>query len=233
CFGACIALVALLVAATGYATNITSIHNNAFDGVSDAWYESEVLEYKTSDFDGAFNMLTVSQDGVAMSGWTGNVVLDFYSHFHDYGTTLPGQAFFTGGYLSLDFDYSPDQGATWQHCILSGVIDAGSVQITSTSPTLSTMSGVFYFDTAQGQTVMPDSNIWPATGLSTCVALTFAIGHDLSYLRDHAEAWKYDIIPDQHNFIFDTQFGFYPIPEPATGLLVFVVSGLVVARRRR
>ena len=233
CFGAWVALLVLLVTANVYATNITSIHNNAFDGVSDAEYINKVLTYETSDFTGSFNMLTISQDGVAMPGWTGNVILSFHSNFQDYNATLLGQAFFTGGYLSLEFDYSPDRGATWQHCVLSGAIDTGSVEITSTSPKLSTMSGVFYFDTAQGQAVMPNGNVWPAEGLSTCIALTFAIGADLSYLKANPNAWEYDIIPTQQGFIFDTQFGFYPIPEPATGLLAFAVGGLIVARRRR
>lgn len=232
--------VSLVMAVTVmvHAAAITKIENNAFDGVSDATYVNKVLTYHTDDVSG-FNVLDLYQDGIQMDGYTWNVSLTMSSTFQDYAQTLPQppRAFFQGGSMNLTFEYSGDEGATWTQHVLSGVITQGSVEITSTSPTLSTMTGVFNFDTAQGAVNLPYGDTWPATGLSTAVALSFAIGADLTPLTQHPELWQEDLIPAQRNFIFDTQFGLFPeqrpIPEPTIGLLFLAGGGLVIVRRRR
>jgi hypothetical protein len=230
-----LALLGLVAAASGSA--ITEIHDDAFDGVNDATYINHVLTWSSSDFNNQFNIVTVVQDGDPLPGWSSNVVLSLTSNFQNYNQTLqsPARGYFTGGSVSLTFDYTEDF-VNWTPCQLSGPVTQGSVEIGNTSPTLSTLTGIFNFDTAQGAVAMPNGSVWPATGLSTAVALTFAIGADLSAYKADPAAWDQNL-PGSSSVMFDTQFAMFPeqrpIPEPTLGLLFLAASGLWVVRRHR
>lgn len=226
----------LTIASVSFGSAYTEIQNNAFDGVNDATYVNHVLTWSSNDVTG-FNMLTLIEDTGVVPGFTGDVSLSITSTFQNYNSTLqnPARALFAGGVVDLTFQYSPT-GAVWTSHQLRGTISQGSVEITSTSPTLSTLTGIFNFNTnaAGGMENLPSSNNWPAPGYSTAVALSFAIGADLSPLKNNPAAWDSNI-PQTPSVVFDTQFSFYPeerpIPEPAS--MALLVMGCLVALRRR
>jgi hypothetical protein len=230
-------LVVFASASAVYAAQYTEVQNNAFDGVNDATYVSHVLTWSANDVTG-FNILTLIEDTGVVPGLTGNVDLTLSSTFQNYNVTLtsPARAYFLGGQMNLTFDYSPD-GSVWTSHQLRGKIAQGSVEITSATPTLSTLTGIFQFDTNDsllGVENLPSSNNWPASGLSTAVALSFAIGADLTPLLTDPAAWDQDI-PETAGVIFDTQFSLFPeerpIPEPAS--LLLLLGGSIVFLRRR
>jgi hypothetical protein len=230
-------VVSCVMASALQASQYTEIQNNAFDGVNDATYVSHVLDWHSNDVTG-FNILTLIEDTGTVPGFTGNVMLHLSSTFQDYNQTLqsPPRAYVAGGILDLTFDYSSD-GTTWTSHQLRGSVSQGSVEITSTSPTLSTLTGIFHFnsnDPVLGVENLPSSNNWPAPGQSTAVALSFAIGADLSAYKNDPLAWDVNI-PETPGVIFDTQFSLFPeerpIPEPA-GLLLLLVGGLLAFHRR-
>jgi len=236
----CVTVVALCaIASVLHAAEYTEIQNNAFDGVNDATYVDHVLDWYSSDSTG-FNILTLIEDTGVVPGYTGNVALHLSSTFQNYNQTLqnPARAYMAGGMLDLTFDYSADEGNTWTSHQLRGTVSEGSVEITSTSPDLSTLTGIFRFNTNDpvwGVENLPSSNNWPAVDESTAIALSFAIGADLSpYLNDPL-AWDQDI-PETAGVVFDTQFSMFPeerpIPEPGS-LLMLLGGGLFVLLRRR
>jgi len=229
------------------AAEYTEIQDNTFDGVNDASYTGHVLTWSADDngSPAASSILTLIEDTGFVPGYTGNVHLEISTNFIDYNSTLqsPARAYFTGGSLALNFDYW--DGVTYDdspfdtipHITsheLSGPISQASVEITSTSPTLSTLTGIINFNSNLGIENLPSSNNWPAPGQSTAVALTFAIGADLSPYLNDPEAWNQDVNPN--SVTFDTQFSMFPneqpIPEP-TALALLAAGCIPFLYRRR
>src|SRR5687767_13634762 len=179
-----VSLVTLgMVVGSANAAQYTEIQDNAFDGVNDASYVGGVFTWSADDNGdpAASQILTLIEDTGFVPGFTGNVHMEISTNFVDFNSTLqsPPRAYFTGGNLSLTFDYSPDGVIITSH-ELSGTISQASIEVTSTSANLSTLSGIIIFDSNTGVENLPSSNNWPAAGNSTAVALTFAIGEDLS-----------------------------------------------------
>jgi len=226
-----------LTVSAANAAEYTEIQDNAFDGVNDATYVNHVLTWSADDNGSpqSSQILTLIEDTGIVPGYTGNVHIEITTTFQDYNSTLqnPARAYFTGGNLSLTFDYSPDGNIVTSH-ELSGPISVASVEITSTSPTLSTLTGIINFNSNFGVENLPSSNNWPAPGQSTAVALTFAIGADLSPYLNDPSAWDQDVNPN--SVTFDTQFSMFPneqpIPEPTALALLGVGSILFLYRRR-
>ncbi len=228
---------AIAAATSAYAAQYTEIQDNAFDGVNDASYTGGVFTWDANDngVPTAAQILTLLEDTGPVPGTTGNVHLHINSTFVDFGSTLtnPNRAYLTGGLFKLTFDYSPDGINVTSH-ELSGPISEASVEVTSASAGLSTLTGIVNFNSNLGVENLPSSNNWPATGESTAVALTFAIGADLSAYQT-AAGWANDM-PVPPSVVFDTQFSIFPeerpVPEPVSMLLLAVGSLLCIHRRR-
>lgn len=242
------AVVVLLVASVSAQAYYEEIQCNAVDYANDATYINQVLTYSSVDQLGAYNILSLIEDTGPLTGFAYNVSITLSSTFQDYGVTLPGnpRAYFQGGMFDLTFWYSPTlqdaiDGIYTSHQ-LKGAVTEGSLEIGDCSASLSELTGVFRFDTTApgGVENLPGSGDWPAVDVSTAVALTFAIGADLSYLKQNVPgAWDQDINEeDVPAVLFDTQFqmfpnGDYPIPEPASASLLLIGLGSLLVMRRR
>jgi hypothetical protein len=237
-------LTVMTTASTLLAAEYTEIQDNAFEGVNDASYVGGSFHWSADDNDGsnpASQLLTLIEDTGTVPGFTGNVVLDIQTNFVDFNSTLqgPARAYFTGGALSLTFDYwdgvsvDGNNDPIISSHQLSGPISQASVRVTSVEDGQSSLTAIINFDTNLGVENLPSSNNWPAIGESTAVALTFALNADLSAYMTDASAWLQDIATTT---VFDSQVSMYPneqpIPEP-TGLLMLVAGSIPFIYRRR
>lgn len=222
-----------------HAAEYTEIRVDGNDGWSDVSYTGGTLTYASDDANGAFNTMVLKEDTGTLPGDAANIRVGITTDFQDYNESLtePARALFTGGLLDLVFDYSPDGGSTITSHQLRGAITQGSLEITAAYEDYSTLTGIFQFDTNDpewGVENLPGSNNWPAPGVSTSVALTFAIGADLSQLKDGTTAlWQAVNFPEA-GVTYDTSFSFFPeerpIPEP-TSLLLAALGALALLRR--
>ncbi len=231
-------VLAILASPSVHAAAYTEIHDNAFDGVNDASYIGGVFTWDADDNGSpmASQLLTLLQDTGPVPGFTGNVHIHISSTFQNYNSTLqsPPRAYLTGGTFKLTFDYTDGINPITSH-ELSGPISEASVEITSTSSALSTLTGIVNFNSNLGVENLPSSNNWPAAGESTGIALTFAIGADLSNYKNNASAWQNDM-PQGQGVTFDTQFSIVPedrgVPEP-TSVALLALGSLITLRSRR
>ncbi len=238
------AWVAIGVFAAGsvaYATQYSEIQVNARDNHADLSYDGSHLVYDSTDADGAWNLVTLTEDPTgALGGRFRNVSLTMSAVFQDFGVTLPdpARAYFTGDatdYVDLSFEFKPTGALDFTPYQLKGKLTEGSLRVTDASSTSSTLSGKFLFDTrpaAGGVIDLPGSGNWPATGLSTAVALTLVVGTDLSPYMDNAELWSVGFpVSMKTDSLFTLSPTEQPIPEPAS-LFLLALGALVVVRRR-
>jgi hypothetical protein len=131
------------------------------------------------------------------------------------------KAYFTGGNVSLTFQYDDDNdGLNWTSHELSGPIEQMVFNVTSTT----TIAGAGLFDALTVS--LPGSGIWPAVDLSTIKSLSVVFGGDLSTFD-----WYEDELTDGR---IESLVTFLPdesgVPGPAT--LLLLLPGVALLRRR-
>jgi len=214
-----------------YAAQYQSITVDARDGYPDLHYVNHVVTYDSPDAEGAWNLVTLTEDTGVLPDLTSDVRVYMTSTYQNFGVTLPdpARAYFTGGLVDLTFNYN---GVARE---LKGPISEGSMMITHAEDAYSVISAKFQFDTnaAGGVENLPGSGIWPATGKSTAVALTLYVGGNLSAMETDPAAW--DVNLPNVTVRPETLFNYYPaempIPEP-TGLALLALGALALLRRR-
>ena len=210
-----LAALAVVVVASPAVADYVSIQQNLIDLIPDTTYVGGelVIAQDTEDY------LTLN-DPTALPGDTSNVSMSvntFFSHVYlDAGVP---KAFFTGGDVSLTFDYDDGVNPVSSH-ELSGPITQMVFNVTSTT----TIAGAGLFDALTAN--LPGSGIWPALDLSTLKSLTVVFGGDLSEFN-----WYEDDLPDGR---IESLVTFLPdesgVPGPAT--LLLLLPGVALLRRR-
>ena len=141
----------------------------------------------------------------------------FFSHVYlDAGVP---KAFFTGGDVSLTFDYDDGVNPITSH-ELSGPIEQMVFNVTSTT----TIAGAGLFDALTAN--LPGSGVWPALDLSTLKSLTVVFGGDLSEFDWYGDDLVGGRIESLVTFLPDES----GVPGPAT--LLLLLPGVALLRRR-
>ena len=242
-FKSCVAIVAtFVIVSVAHAAVYSEVQLNASDGYDDGGYAGGVLSWDVaSPHTPTVSLITDEGNlGAPPVGFTRSIEYHVTSNFQDYNSTLtgPARAYFTGGSVSLTFEHATSPAGPWTAYELSGPIAEASVEITSIDAQNQTswLTGILQFDTrtvSGGVANLPGSlmpAVWPASGLSSGISLTWSIGQDLTGFD-----WSTDINP---SVLWDTQVAFrpeeVPIPEPGTLLLGLLgIGGFVATRPRR
>jgi hypothetical protein len=134
-----------------------------------------------------------------------------------------GAAWFSGGSYALTFTFTPTGGSAGNYSI-SGPMDVMKVGVTSSSPTLSTLTGEGRWTATSVNLPGPDMWVTGPDGWSGLHALTMAIATNLTN-------WHWDSGFNTGN----TQYNISPtanaIPEPSA--LALLLLGAVGLLRRR
>ncbi len=190
----------------------TSIQHQLVDGVGDTTFDPNTGLFQVNAVDN--NALTLNDGGV-LAGTIDNATISLQTYFNQ---ILPGPvAQFTGGTLSLTFDYD---GTPYE---ISGPITGMLFDVTP-GQFQSTIDGVGRWTATTKN--LPGSGDWPdGGGFSSIDSLTVAFGQHLSSFDWESElsGWvetSYSLFPDDS-----------AIPEPAT-LALLAFGALALARRR-
>jgi hypothetical protein len=205
-------LAAFALAAPALA-DYTSIQANLIDLVSDTSFDGTTLSVMSN----TANNLTLN-DPTSIGGSITNLVLNLETYFDSVFFNPGPKALFVGGNVSLTFDHN---GSPYE---LSGPISGMVFQITTTSPTLSQISGEGLFDAFAD---LPGSNIWPATGLSSIKSLTFAFQMNLAGFDWENGTLEGGRIESLMTFLPDDS----AVPAPAA--LALLLPGFALLRRRQ
>jgi|GEM_PF-5661043 len=202
-----------------------SIQHNLVNGATDVSYDalSGVLTMSDSSTN-----LTLNDDPALTGGAVQSATFVLNTTFKDFDTTFPGKALFTGGSLSLNFDYDADVNDSnpAQSYSIGGPISGLVIDIDELiAGSLYRINGAGLFNA--GTPTLPGSNVWPATGLSSIDTLSVSVkGEDLS-------GWDWTETIDGTG---ETQYTLFPndnaAPEPAA-LALLGLGALGFTRRRR
>lgn len=218
------ALGGLLLATSSAQAVYTAIGHNLINGTADTFYNSTTGVFNVHSTNS--NLLTLTEDtGIILGGVVSNAVVDLTTTFNSI-LTSPTRALFTGGTMSLTFNFDPDGvgPAPVGSYGISGPIDAMAITVTSTGPTTGRLDGDARWTATTVN--LPGSGVWPAMTFSAIDSLTLEFGQNLA-------GWLFNTNLTGRA---ETQYSLYPtdpgnIPEPATmGLLAIGAAALL--RRR-
>ena len=208
------AAVGLVLVSAPASAQYASIQHNLFNGVGDTTFDPGTGEFRIHAT--TSNLLTLN-DPTPLSGVIANTVIDLSTTFNQVLGT--GQAQFTGGFLSLTFDFD---GSPYE---ISGPITGVLFEISQVGPN-SKIDGLGRWTATTKN--LPGSGIWPdGGGFSSLDSLTLAFGQDLSNFD-----WENQALNGRVESLYSLFPNDSAIPEPAT-LSMLALGAIAMLRRRR